>query len=222
MKKISILYILLFSFICCCYSQKREIVSVNLNTPLSSEIGEAVVSTGEVIKTDAIQITETFEVKSGFTKFQHIAGEVYPIVFIKNGFKIYYLQSSLKDGRYWGIGVSVNNPDEIYPIVASIIKVVAKMKNYEVKNNVKKTVQVSLCDNCYRQEFIYSGKVGNIVKFEYREFIGDMARPSFFQNLEYDISENEIVGFKGLRLKILKTSNISISYEVLESFKPLR
>lgn len=223
MKKFSILNIILFSFIINTYSQKREVVSADLNTPLSTEIGEAVVSTGEVIKTDAIQISETFEVISGFTKFKHVAGEIYPLVSVKNGFKIYYSQNCSKDGRFWGIGVSLNNPDEIYPVlVASLGGAFAKMKNYDIKKNVKLTEEVSLCDNCYRQEFIYNGKKGNVVSFIYREFLGNIARPSFFQNLEYDISESEIIGFKGLRLKIVKTSNTSIDYEILEAFKPLR
>lgn len=223
MKKNLILNFLLVYFFINSYAQNREIVTVNLNTPFSAEIGEAVISSGEVIKTDALKITETFEVASGFTKFKHVAGDTYPFVYIKKGTRIYYSKKNTKDGRTWAIGVNADNPEEIYPIlVATVGGAIARLKNYDIKNNVKQTTEVSSCDNCYRQEFIYNGKKGNVVSFIYREFMGDIARPSFFQNLEYDISESDIIGFKGLRLKVLKTSNTSINFEILEAFKPLR
>jgi len=221
MRKILILNLILISVVTLSYSQKREVVSIQLNKPMTSELGEVVVSTGEIIRNEAIKIIETFEVKQLLVKFQHTAGDVYPLVCVKNGFKIFYLENNFKDGRYWGIGVNMNNPDEIFPILTSSIGLVYKMKKYEVHNKVKFTDLISTCDNCYRQEFIYSGRIGNTVKFEYREFIGDLARPSFFQNLEYDISDSNIIGFKGLRLKIIKTTNTSINFEILESFKPL-
>lgn len=87
MRKNTIISILLFSVIINSYSQKPEIESANLNTPLSSEIGEAVVTSGEVIKSDAVFISETFEVISGFTKYKHVEGDVYPLVSIKKRVK---------------------------------------------------------------------------------------------------------------------------------------
>ncbi len=67
--------------------------------------------------------------------------------------------------------------------------------------------------------FIYNGKAGNVIKFSYREFINDMARPAFTQELQYDLSEGKIIGFKGMRIEILNTSNIEIEYKVLSEFK---
>lgn len=221
MRRILILNTFLFLIVIFSYSQTREIVSMQLNKPMTSEIGEAAVSTGWIIRNEAIKIVETFEVKQ-LVKFSHTAGDVYPLVYVKKGFKIFFLEKNIKDGRYWGIGVNANNPNEAYPILASPIGLVYKMKKYKVQDKVKPTDYISLCDDCYRQEFIYSGRIGNTIKFEYREFIGDLARPSFFQNLEYDISDSNIIGFKGLRLKILKTTNTSIDFEIIEPFKPLR
>jgi hypothetical protein len=70
----------------------------------------------------------------------------------------------------------------------------------------------------FKQEFIYNGKVGNAVKFSYREFANDLARPAFTQDLQYDLTESKIIGFKGLRVEILSATNIKIQYKVLSYF----
>jgi hypothetical protein len=46
-----------------------------------------------------------------------------------------------------------------------------------------------------------------------------MARPSFTQDLQYDLSEGNIVGFKGLRIEIIKAQNTKIEYKILSFFR---
>jgi len=205
-----------------CSSQNKEIINVELNKQFSSEIGESVVSTGEIIKSDGIKITKDFEVKSGFTKFKYEEGDIYPFVKIKKGYKIYYSKRNFKDGRYWGVAFNIKNPNESFPILISTVGIIAKLKKHNIEDKFINVEIVDLCDNCYQLEFIYGGKTGDILKFTYREFIGDIARPSFFQNIEYDVSVEKIIGFKGLRLKILDSSNTSLNYEILRNFDPLR
>lgn len=69
-----------------------------------------------------------------------------------------------------------------------------------------------------RQELIYNGRVSNSIKFIYREFVDGMARPSFTQDLQYDLNEGYVIGFKGARIKIVDATNVLISYIVLNSF----
>jgi hypothetical protein len=45
-----------------------------------------------------------------------------------------------------------------------------------------------------------------------------MIRPAFNQDLSYDLNEGKTIGFKGLRIEIIKTSNIGIEYKVQEYF----
>tara|TARA_R110001583_G_scaffold40340_1_gene128942 strand:+ start:1515 stop:1685 length:171 start_codon:yes stop_codon:yes gene_type:complete len=52
MIKVIISTILLLSITYSVYSQNREIITVEINKTLLSEIGEAVVSTGEIIRND--------------------------------------------------------------------------------------------------------------------------------------------------------------------------
>ncbi len=70
----------------------------------------------------------------------------------------------------------------------------------------------------FKQDFIHNGKVGNAIKFTYREFADDLARPAFTQDLQYDLKESNIIGFKGLRIEILSATNIKIQYKVLSHY----
>lgn len=45
-----------------------------------------------------------------------------------------------------------------------------------------------------------------------------MARPAYSQDLQYDLSEGNIVGIKGLRLEVIKVTNTNIEYKILNSF----
>ena len=73
-------------------------------------------------------------------------------------------------------------------------------------------------ENNVKQEFIYNGKVDNSIKFIYREYIDDINRSPFTQNVQYDLDESDIIGFKELRIKIIEASNQTIKYKVITNF----
>ena len=68
------------------------------------------------------------------------------------------------------------------------------------------------------QEFLYNGKSGNTLKFSYREFKNDLIRPAFTQELQYDISESDTIGFKSLKIQIISATNTNVQYKILNSF----
>ena len=70
----------------------------------------------------------------------------------------------------------------------------------------------------FQQEFIYSGKQGNYVKFLYREVINNLMRSPFTQEVQYDLNESKIIGFKGARVEIIEATNTSLKYKVIKSF----
>lgn len=72
----------------------------------------------------------------------------------------------------------------------------------------------------FQQTLIYNGKVGNKINIGYRESSDKYARPAFSNNVEYDLSESRVIGYKGAQLKILEATNQHIKYEVLQNFKP--
>jgi len=68
------------------------------------------------------------------------------------------------------------------------------------------------------QEFVYNGRVGDAVKFVYREFKNNYARPAFTQDVQYDLSQSDEIGFLNLRLRVLEATNTSITYVVIQNF----
>lgn len=70
----------------------------------------------------------------------------------------------------------------------------------------------------FKQEFIFNGRVNNSLKFIYREFRGETARPSFTQEVQYDLNQSNIVGFKDLSIEILNATNQEIEYKVIRPF----
>ena len=70
----------------------------------------------------------------------------------------------------------------------------------------------------FRQELIYGGRVGSQIRLTYREFSGDLLRPGFTQEAQYDLATEQIVGFKGVRVQIVSATNTRLTYRVLKSF----
>ncbi|MDC0611159.1 hypothetical protein OAP63_10495 [Vibrio sp.] len=67
---------------------------------------------------------------------------------------------------------------------------------------------------------LYQGKADNKIKISFREFVNDMARPAFTQDIEYELDQDgqTIIGFKGLRIMVHKATNLNIEYTVLHDY----
>lgn len=84
--------------------------------------------------------------------------------------------------------------------------------------NFKRVKQpIATADN-FQQTLIYSGKVGNKINIGYREFSANVARPAFNNDVEYDLAESKVIGYKGAVLEILEATNQSIKYRVIRNF----
>ncbi|MGQ0755891.1 hypothetical protein ACT4ZN_15575 [Acinetobacter baumannii] len=76
----------------------------------------------------------------------------------------------------------------------------------------------SMRDNAFQQTLIYSGKVGSKINIGYREFSGNIARPAFNNDVEYDLNESKEIGYKGALLQIIDANNQNIKYKVIRNF----
>ena len=45
-----------------------------------------------------------------------------------------------------------------------------------------------------------------------------MARSAFTQEVQYDLKESKIIGFKNVRIEVIEATNSSITYKVLKAF----
>lgn len=90
-----------------------------------------------------------------------------------------------------------------------------------IKNNFiieTKTNYFITKKNSIQQTVIYTGKQDNILKFSYREFSDDMARPAFTTDITYDTNESNIIGFKSFRAEVIEATNTEIKYKIINGF----
>jgi hypothetical protein len=192
----------------------------------TSEAGDTLVKTARLTQAPAIHITEevvakgqgrylgnTVTLKPGTfpRRFKDATRTCYmepAAVFITN-----FMAATPAEG-----GICIDNAN---PALTSII-VVAPVANafYAPTTPIRyePTTYVDRSAPGFYQELIYNGKAGEAVKFLYREFQNDMARPAFSQDVSYDLHDGNVVGFKGARVEILDASNTSIKYKVLAHF----
>jgi hypothetical protein len=76
--------------------------------------------------------------------------------------------------------------------------------------------------NSFQQSLIYSGKVGSRIKLGYREFSGNAARPAFNNDVDYDLAESTIIGYKGARLEVIEATNDHIRFKLISNFNTAR
>lgn len=82
----------------------------------------------------------------------------------------------------------------------------------------ERKTQLSERGNSFQQTLIYSGRVGDKINVGYREFSNNTARPAFNNDVEYDLSSSNIIGYKGASLEVIKADNSSITYKVIRNF----
>lgn len=87
---------------------------------------------------------------------------------------------------------------------------------YEGEFDRKK--HISERGNSFQQTLIYSGRVGDKINIGYREFSNNSARPAFNNDVEYDLSASNIIGYKGASIEVIKADNSSITYKLIKNF----
>ena len=66
----------------------------------------------------------------------------------------------------------------------------------------------------FSAELIYTGMTGKTIRLTYREYTDDMARPAFFQDLTYELTDSKIIMFRTIKIKVLEATNSYISFIV--------
>ena len=205
----------------------------NEGTESTVEIGSPLVYKSKVLEFDGIVLPEPLMVQgSGLNKgsrFQFESGEF--IATASDSTRIYFYavdqtkakeiafgdsgEFRLKNSR---IGISENRTTGAFEAFHSVNGVVVTRAPIPQETRLERA-KLSQSDAAgFRQELLYNGKSGDMIKVLYREFRNDMARPAFSQELTYDLSESDIIGFQGVRIRVLKTSNVEITYSVLQHF----
>ena len=199
-----------------------------LNEVRSVEIGETLLKKGKIFEYQAIRLSEKVQASSGLIGELTLTLE--PQVLVARGEDdkwAYY--SATKMTWYDASNIHMKKP---VPIKGGLV--LSRFGKKEIKLfygsgwvrfldlNHKPLLgheRVKAVDKPnFEQELIYNGKSGKTVNFVYREFSKSFIRSGFTQNVQYDLSESKIIGFKGARVEVIGATNTKLKYRVLKSF----
>jgi len=194
-----------------------EISNPPLGTISTAQVGDTMLQQGKYSEHDALylrQDTPMYNYK--FTRGYYLKkGEdensefYYPSGGPDSG---QVIQSALSSDAFQVICLDKKSGRLFWVTTLNSLEIPVNKADYE-----KKKYSVASSDS-FQQALIYSGKVGNIVKVGYREFSNDLARPAFNNDVEYDLSESKIIGYKGARIEIIQATNEYIKYKVIQNF----
>lgn len=74
-------------------------------------------------------------------------------------------------------------------------------------------------DYYFEQLILFTGIEGDVLKFTYREFQNDLARPDFTVDVSYDMKKDKILRFRNCAFEVLDYDNQCIKYRLLSGFK---
>ncbi len=72
-----------------------------------------------------------------------------------------------------------------------------------------------------KQEIFYGGVSGSTLKLSYQEFWYPRARPTFTQDLQYDLAKSKEIRFRDVAITVDTADNSSITFRVLDGPTPL-
>jgi len=86
----------------------------------------------------------------------------------------------------------------------------------KVPYSMTESENVTESKGAFRADFIYQGYARGVLRFSYREFRDGLARPAFTQELTYEAETDgtATIGFKGMRIKVLKATNQNVTYVI--------
>jgi hypothetical protein len=203
-------------------AEAQEISEPPLNVDSTAYVGDSMLRQGKSIKHDAIYLSE--DVKLG-SVMGYTLKRGYYLKEGENAKSEFYLPGSEADAGEVVVG-ALADPFQVVRVDkktgalcgVSVFNMETCSKNARYE---KRRYPVPSADS-FQQTLIYSGKAGNKIKIGYRESSGDLARPAFNNDVEYDLSESTVMGYKGARIQVLEATNEYIKYRVLQTFHAAR
>ncbi|TDP57632.1 hypothetical protein [Flavobacterium dankookense] len=215
--KIITLFLISFLFISCgvqsvsVLPESKRSNNPELNTIINSEIGEELVLKEIGHKYKAIKVTKGRKPKPGYIITEIKEGDIF---YHNSNTSKYNLYRNENDNTF-GLAIpkAGGNPI-VYTNNGNGITFSFNKDIIEYTNTSKPDPEREYI----KQELIYNGRVGTALKFIYREYTKDYIKPAFTQELQYDLAESRVIGFRGLRLEVINTTNTNIEYKVLSYF----
>lgn len=207
-------------------NSRVEVVSLPaLNTESEVDVGQTIISTVRVKTQNIVMVKQDVNIsrKAGFFdnkwSFSVNIRKLEPLLpYLDNQDGTFYIVNPNPQtlGTNGGFGIFISNDSTKPSVTWSLEKSVITLgiEPIEVEKSKKEMWEVG----SFKRELIYSGISQGNVNISYREFKDDYARPSFNQDLKYDLSQGDVIGFRGARFQILSANNVSLKYKILKAF----
>ncbi len=201
------------------FPQGKRIDIPALRTLSTAYVGEQMLRQGISTNFDVIEVKETIRILNSYT--------VSPGYFIKSGDdkkKVYYSilnehnTATITNGGGTISGITVSKIDNEFCIVG-MSEYAMPSKACDKTDKFEQTQKMIHQKDSFQRTLLYSGKIGDKISISYREFSGGRARQAFTNNVEYDLSESAIIGYKNAQINVIEATNQYIRYEVIKSFK---
>lgn len=178
---------------------------------ITAYIGDHLVSKGTIAEMDVLKVTQMLE---------SISYDIPPKTYAQIGYdqkQTFYsplgvIKAPLFD-PYQALSVEKGNTKEV-----CVVTVFGAKSCIEGEGKFSIVKEASAYQDSFQQTLIYSGKIGDKINISYREFSNNSARPAFNNEAEYDLSESNVIGYKGALLEVLEASNTSITYKLIKNF----
>ncbi len=73
-----------------------------------------------------------------------------------------------------------------------------------------------LHDGFFRGDLSYNGMTEGVICIAYEEYVNYRARPSFREELSYDLNKSDIIVFRSIKIRVLKADNEVIEFQVID------
>lgn len=196
------------------------LITPEINTRAIAEIGQTMVSKSNVTKLIAIKLPNNPSEKIHFPGTTAILARTLPL-FDTNEEGKYYRDNS---ATFSSLGTSVPagnagifvpnnkaNPPVIYHFAGGYLYGKIPV------TGIEETIEESWQKDSFKRELVYSGVSQNTISILYREYVDNIARPAFSQELKYDLAQGSTIGYKGSRFEVIKATNTELTYKVIKA-----
>tara|TARA_B100000787_G_C16127485_1_gene265701 strand:+ start:259 stop:876 length:618 start_codon:yes stop_codon:yes gene_type:complete len=202
------------------YSPETKILRFpEIGVSISTVIGNPLVTYKKAVEYDFVHITNSVEYDVGWVTYTVPPRPAIAYGYTDEGNLLYALDGHIRLSPRKGI---MPHEYSLFESQSGEMNInFANLGNQVFRNNYKKSKGSLETDVSFSQELIYNGRVGDYIKLSYREYSSGMARQSFTQEVQYDLSASKIIAFKDVSINITEATNTKITYEVTSHFKDI-
>lgn len=194
----------------------QEFSIPELNTPVEVHVGESMIDQGKATTANVLSVRNEvggslYQIPRGdyLEKGVDSQGRVFFELTNRQGAQV--TRGSLSDPQR---ALYVNRSGKVCVTTDFMIEGAC----YESDLNVGEKTMFD--NNSFRQLLVYSGSVGDKINISYRELSNNLARGSFNNNVEYDMSKSMTIRYKGAEIEVIEYNNMSIKYIVRKHIRP--